>query len=209
MAGMNKRFIPLLVAVLGVTLARAEDRTKDPIDYQKSADGARWGWREEMAGPIGCISQCGDKYEIRLLSRKDDRHALAISILAGDKEICTWQGHQHSVFRILGDRLYYARFHLSSSGGSIVAVDLTTGKELWVSPLKALGSIQHSAYLTMLNLDCNDDVVTIYGNESLGKYVEFKRTDTGETVGHKTFSKMALAQSTGPQTEESRNESAK
>ena len=52
----------------------------------------------------------------------------------------------HSVFRILDDRLYYAKFHPSSTGGSIVAVDLTTGKELWTSELIALGNIEHSAY---------------------------------------------------------------
>jgi len=69
------------------------------------------------------------------------------------------------VFRIQGDRLYYAEFHYSGSGGNIVAVDLSKGNELWRSPLKALGEISHSSYLNRMTIDANDDVVSIYGNE--------------------------------------------
>lgn len=190
MAAGKRCFVLSLLAVLVVASLGAEVNAKDSIDYQKTADGAQWGWHEEMAGPLGCISQCGDKYDVRLFSSKTDRHSLSIKILSGDQEAYTWQGHPYSVFRILDDRLYYAQFHPSSSGGSIVAVDLTTGKELWKSPLKALGCISHSAYRTLLNLDCSRDVVTVYGNESMGKYFEVKRTDTGETVGHRLFDKV-------------------
>jgi hypothetical protein len=180
----------LCISVFGIltgALSMAAVNAKDTIGFQKTAAGANWGWREEMSGPTGCISQCGDKYDIRLVSRKNDRYAFSITILSGDREIYTWQGHRHSVFRILDDRLYYAKFHPSSTGGSIVAIDLTTGRELWTSPLKALGDFEHSTYRTLLNLDCNHEVVTIYGNESLGRYFEIKRTDTGATVGHKRF----------------------
>jgi len=159
------------------------------IDYQKIADTAGWGWSAERANPLGCITQCGHKYDIRLLSRKDDRYALTISILADGKDAFTWKGHRRSVFRIVGDRLYYAEFHPSSAGGNVVAVDLKTGRKLWTSPLKALGPIEHSAYQNLMNLDVNDEVVTIWGNESLGRYVEFKSVATGETLGNRVFPK--------------------
>lgn len=172
----------------GAALHAADSTTRPAaVDYQKIADAAGWVWRSEMADPLGCVSQCGGKYDIRLLSKKGDRHALTIMILANGKEVFTWQGHRRSAFRILGDRLYYAEFHPSSSGGKVVAVDLTTGKKLWTSPLKALGSVQHSAYRNLMNLDVNDEVVTVWGNESLGRYVEFKSAATGETLGNKVF----------------------
>lgn len=142
-----------------------------------------------MANPLGCITQCGNRYDIRLLSKAEDRHAYTITILSGSREIYSWEGHANSVFRILDDRLYYARFHPSSSGGTIVAIDLNTGKEIWATPLDALGGVQHSAYRSVLNLHCNRKVVWLYGNESFGHYIEFKRIDTGETVGHKIFPK--------------------
>jgi hypothetical protein len=157
------------------------------INHQRAADEAGWGWRAEMANPLGRITQCGDKYDIALQSKKDDRHALVITILADGKEVFSWKGHCYSVFRILGDRLYYADFHYSSDGGNVVAVDLKTGKKLWTSPLKGLGGIIHSDYLNLMNLNVSDDVVTVWGNESMGRYVEFKSTATGETVGNKVF----------------------
>ena len=66
-------------------------------------------------------------------------------------------------------------------------MDLKTGKELWTSPLKALGPIEHSAYKNLMTLDANHDVVSLYGNESMGRYLEIKDAGTGETVGHKLF----------------------
>jgi hypothetical protein len=182
---------PYILIVLFCTLALFAFRVHaaEEIDYQKTADGAGWGWLAEMDNPLGCVAQCGGKYNIKLVSPHDDRYALTISVLVGDRGMYSWKGHRHSVFRILDDRLYYAKFHPSSSGGSIVAVDLTTGKELWTSELRALGNIEHSAYRTLLNLDCNREVVTIWGNETLGRYVEFKRVDTGQTVGHRMFRK--------------------
>jgi len=69
-------------------------------------------------------------------------------------------------------------------------VDLSKGNELWRSPLKALGEISHSSYLNRMTIDANDEVVSIYGNESMGRYLEFKDARTGKTVGHKRFSKQ-------------------
>lgn len=183
---MKTIIMTLLFGVLA--LSGSQVIAAEAIDYQKTADGAEWRWHAEMANPLACIAQCGDKYDINILSSKN-RDDLAISVLLGTQTIYSWKGHQDSVFRILDDRLYYAKFHPSSSGGIIVAVDLTTGKELWTSELKALGSIIHSAYRSSLNLDCNREVVTILGNESMGRYIEFKRVDIGQTVGHKIFPK--------------------
>ena len=75
------------------------------------------------------------------------------------------------------------------AGGHIVAVDLKTGKELWESPLEGIGPIQHSAYRTLLNLTANHDVVSVYGNESMGRYYEIKDAKTGKTVGNRVFPK--------------------
>ena len=173
----------LFLAAIPVAVA------KDFIDYQKMADGARWGWQRGMTHPLGCISQCGYKYDIALLSKKDNRYSLDITVLLEARKVYAWRGHRHSVFRILDDSLYYAKFHPSSSGGHIVAVDLKTGKELWESPLEGIGPIQHSAYRTLLNLTANHDVVSVYGNESMGRYYEIKDAKTGKTVGNRVFPK--------------------
>lgn len=179
----------------GTALHAAQDATQPTsIDYQKAADSATWDWRAEDADPLGCLEQCEHKYDIRLLSKKDDRLALTFTILAGGKDVFTWEGHRHSVFRILGDRLYYAEFNTHDTGGNVVAVDLKTGKKLWTSPLKAVEVDAHSKYFNFMDLQVDDEVVTIRGNELGGRYIEYKSVATGETIGHKVFPKSTTEQ---------------
>ena len=48
-----------------------------------------------------------------------------------------------------------------------MAVELTKDKQLWQSPLRALGNIRHSQYLNRMTLDASYDDVRVYGNETL------------------------------------------
>jgi hypothetical protein len=165
----------------------AQDLSKSGIDYQKAADSAGWGWEDAKANPLWCIFQAGAKYGIVIVSEPSDRGSLTFKIFHGDKEVYTWGGHKRTVFRILEDRLYYARFHPSAIGGRVVAVDLSKGKELWDSPLQGIGPHAHSAYVNLMNLDANFEVVTVWGNETMGRYLEFKDVTTGKTLGHRIF----------------------
>jgi hypothetical protein len=178
----------LLVSGMTPSHIEAQDLSKSGIDHQKAADSAIWGWEDEKASPFWGIRQAlGAKYSIVMISKPNDRYTLTFKVLHGKKEVYAWDGHVKSVFRIQEDRLYYARFSYSTSGGSVVAVDLSTGKELWDSPLQGIGLVQHSSYLNQMNLDANLKVVVVWGNESMGRYLEFKDVTTGKTVGHKIF----------------------
>ena len=183
-------FIAAFLLANGIALFHfeAQDLSKTGIDYQKIADSASWGWEVEKASPFWGISQAGEKYSIVMVSKPNDRYNLTFKVLLGEKEAYTWLGHVNSVFRIQEDRLYYARFHPISSGGSVVAVDLKTGKELWDSPLQGIGLVEHSAYRNLMNLDANLEVVWVWGNE-MGRYLEYKDVTTGKTVGRRIFSR--------------------
>jgi len=157
------------------------------VDYQKMTTSARWQWLPELASPLWCATQAGSVYDVVMESNHKNRWELTISIIKDGKKVHSWVGHRYSVFRILEDRLYYANFSFASSGGTIVAVDLKTGKKLWESRLRAIGLIQHSQYSNRMILDANFEVVTIIGNESRGKYLEYKDAKTGRTVGHRMF----------------------
>jgi hypothetical protein len=108
------------------------------------------------------------------------------------RRIYAWTGHAHSVFRIVGDRLYYADFKPNGSGGGIVAVDLKAEKQLWRSPLKALGAVSHSGYRNMINLDVSKDAVIVFGWESSGRYLELKSLEDGASVAHRLFAEKEL-----------------
>jgi len=184
---MATRFRAVWLVLMSLAAMSVGSRVTGGIDYQKSVAGARWGWVDEMATPLWCMSQAGEKYDITLRNSHDSRYQLQIEISADGRRIYRWMGHVHSVFRILDDRLYYADFKTSGSGGDVVAVDLSTGKELWRSELKALGPIKHSAYHNLINLDANREVVTVFGLESGGRYLEMKNCEDGRTLAHRVF----------------------
>jgi hypothetical protein len=179
--------IRALAACLLLLPLAAQDVDAPRVDYQRIADGARWAFQEEMTDPLACATRGADRYTVVLTSGPENRDRVHIAIRDGQREAYAWDGHQRSVFRIQGDRLYYARFHPSGDGGTIVAVDLASGRERWAVPLQGLGGVEHSAYHALMTIDASDEAVTIWGDESYGRYLEFKDPRTGETIGHRVF----------------------
>jgi hypothetical protein len=67
----------------------------------------------------------------------------------------------------------------------VVAVDLKTGKRLWKTNLQGLGPIAHTKYRNRVIIEVDDRRVTVYGNESSGRYVEQLDPRTGKTLANK------------------------
>ncbi len=105
---------------------KTQDLSKSGIDFQKIADSANWGWEDDKAGPFWGISQAGEKYSIVMISKPNERYSLTFKVLHGEKELYSWQGRNKTVFRIQEDRLYYTQYSSIASGGSVVAVNLST-----------------------------------------------------------------------------------
>jgi hypothetical protein len=181
-AGYRTALLAVILSVSSPPWTRAGE-----IDWQRTAEQSAWAWSAEQAGPLLCIQHSDRDYDIRLDVRGKPFREYVYTILRDGEDVYSWKGHPATVFRILDDTLYYVQFSVSGSGGNAVGVDLTTGKELWESPLVALGPIEHSSYQNLINLGVNGEVMWVYGNESLGRYLEYKNIDTGKTVGHKIF----------------------
>jgi len=158
------------------------------VDYQKLADRTEFNWRAEESTVLFSLSQMPHEYKFRLDYDPAARaRGMSFSFLKNDKVVFTFKGHKHSVFKIHDDVLYYPVFHFSGSGCQVVAYDLKKGKELWNTAVKGIGPVLHSAYRNLITLDVNSDVVSIYGHESFGDYIEFLDRNSGDTVGHRTY----------------------
>jgi hypothetical protein len=142
-----------------------------------------WLWTDVQATAIDCATSVYEPYNVRL--ETTPRGGLTLSIVREGTTLYSWRGHPYSVFAIRNGRLYYTIFSPLGTGGSVVAVDLTTGKQLWETPLKALGIISHAPSVIRMNLSVIDEVVIVYGCEGPGRYIEIKLLTTGETVGHR------------------------
>ena len=147
-----------------------------------------WQWNDEQARIFYCISQLPESHGF-VISTTGQRSVFKLTLTHNDSNVFTWHGTEFSVFRVNGNDLLFADWNLGASGGEIVAVNIADGSERWRTKLKGLGSIRHSAYRNRIDLVAKDDVVVIWGDESFGRYVEIKRLDTGETVGHKLYPK--------------------
>ncbi|MBE2286590.1 MAG: ankyrin repeat domain-containing protein [Prosthecobacter sp.] len=182
--------LALALSALLVLFHPGAARAQMPAFWNQGAKDVPWEWDERAASPFAFVNRISPKYHVRLLSKQEKlRHHLHISFFEGEREVFTFKGHTCTVFSIWEDRLYYALFSPASDGATIVAVDLTTGKEAWRSDVLGIGLQQHSRYSNALNLQADPFSVRIYGNEAGGQYYEVKRADTGVTTAHKIFSR--------------------
>ena len=169
-------------------LQEADDLTQK-TDYQKQIEKYDWSWDDQKVGPLNCAYRATGDLQFGITTLPKTKHRLDIAVLSDGRRVFSWRGHHASVFCVATDRLYFADWSIGASGGNVVAVDLVSGQEIWRKPLKALGDIEHSTYQTLFNIDVSENVVIVWGNESQGKYVEFKSAQTGETIAQKIFPK--------------------
>jgi hypothetical protein len=96
--------------------------------------------------------------------------------------------HRGSVFRGEKDKLYFADFNLRTVGGLVAAYDLSTGKMLWRTRLRAGGRPElHSVYRNEVTMDLSPKYVTVTGKESYRDYVEVLDRKTGEVLAYKVY----------------------
>jgi hypothetical protein len=185
---MSRNIVMAIALLSGILAEFTIAEVPGKMDYQKTADNAEWTFDNSLAGIPGTMVGWHSAYDVDCLY-KHASDVIRITILKDEKKAYSWVGCRWSVFQIVDDRLYYADFTLGDQAG-IVAIDLTTGKELWRSKLIGLSTqpalMEHSPAVLMMNLSVNVDVVTICGRE-MGRYIEFKDIKTGKTVGHKIF----------------------
>ena len=162
-------------------------------DYQKIADTTKWKWDDKTATLAHSVSLTQSTDEIKV-EPKDARFDAKVTFSKNGEKRFTLAAHEHTVFRIVGDTLVFAHFSPVSNGAELIAFDLKTGKQLWDTKLRGIGLVMHFSYRNRVNMEISNGTVTVFGNESFGKYVEIVDMKTGKTIGHKKFAKDAADQ---------------
>jgi hypothetical protein len=163
-------------------------------DYQKMADAAEW-LPPEQEGFLDCLAHGLGDYQVEVIRRKGAGREATIRVSDRGKEVYSWDAHLSTVFWERDGVLYHAEFSPQASGCAVVAYDLKAGKRLWRAELKGLGREHYSKYSNAVRLQIvNDEVLSVYGHEAVGRYVEIVDRKTGKTVGHKVFSEKKKAE---------------
>ncbi|HYT87953.1 MAG TPA: hypothetical protein VEL76_04480 [Gemmataceae bacterium] len=179
------------------------------INYQAVAERLPWRWSDREASLTWSVTHHLTADEFRGPTQGVG-FWFVIPLKAGPP----FQGHSETVFTRWGDRLYLADFSPIATGCRVVAVNFKTGGRLWQNKLKGLGPIGHalsegcaaasgnwqnklkglgpighSKYRNRINITTDGKIITVWGNEAAGRYVELLDKQTGRTVGHKVFAK--------------------
>ena len=103
-----------------------------------------------------------------------DRRFMQLEILRDTESILTIKLQRDTPFVVLRDlTLVYVDYPRMSFGGEVVAQSLRTGRELWRTPLKAMGKTSHSRYTNRIWVrQDHPRYLTVFGNESQGSYTE-------------------------------------
>ncbi len=179
-----------MFAALVLTLAAAPVPKVEPVDWKAAIKYREFRFDASRCG-IAAAKRAG-------LTVEFDAHEAGATreyyFFRNDEPKVIVPGHAASAFVVRGDALYFAHYHPSSSGCTVVAFDLTTGKKAWSRPLEGLGPIDHSKYRNKVAMavekhpDSKDAfALVITGWEAAGGYVEVIDLVTGKQLANKKF----------------------
>jgi hypothetical protein len=164
--------------------------------WQKGLEGMPFNFSERHAGVPFSLIQYGGDCKVHMTYDPKKPAGLRFRFERGGKEVLALEGHMGSVFFTDKNVLYFAHLPAASSGCTVAAYDLTTGKELWATRLSAVGDPDHSAYSNRVNMwlssvpDLDKDgegVVIITGRESYGDYAEVLDRGSGKVLAHRIY----------------------
>lgn len=192
MIGVQMGWAVVAVALVAPSAQPIEKPESRQTDFQEAADRADWRFREDAASPFYSALQCGGPYRIELV-RDAAAGANVVRVLFSDKQgrrLLEFTGHKHTAFAERNGVAFVGHYGTGGMGCEVIAHELASGKQLWRTALKGVGHFAgHFAYSNLVNLAVHDDrVVTVYGRESFGSYVEFLDQKTGRTLGNRLFS---------------------
>jgi len=159
---------------------------------QKS--GLEWKWNECAGDLVHSTVRMPSDYEV-IIRRPARKQAGSLHVTVKLRQAASYdfQAHEHTVFAVDKNRLFWVKYNPGASGGHLVAVDMATGDELWTQHLKSLGEIAHSTYKNRIQIEMNKGVITVYGRESQGSYIEAREANSGNLIKRATVGSRPTA----------------
>ena len=169
-----------------------------PKEWKCTLDGvSAWRWHPERESLLWYyVHSRVAEYGVRMTFGPRPLDHATLTFTDGDATVWTHAAHPWSAF-VCGraahlDRapfVIFADFSPLASGCTLIAYDLSNGKQLWRNDLRGLGPVVHSIYSNRINLDwVTKRHVAVFGKEICGEYVEVVDVQNGKSVYHRLVS---------------------
>jgi outer membrane protein assembly factor BamB len=192
MSARSAPFICAIVLATGCTRDAGrppDDGPESPLPQAgavKNDESLEWRWSKDKASLAYSVKQHLPDYEVRRVN--GDTYYTPIEIRSkrdGTLLYALQKGSESIVFTRRKDTLYIAEYWPIASGCEVVALDLTTGKQLWRSRLQGIGPTLHSQYLNLVNIATDGQRIIVAGNEAHGRYVEVLDPENGKILANR------------------------
>lgn len=175
------------LALLVVGALRCAPDVVEPVDYVKLVEKTPWEWADEKSLLKFSIDKHLKDYTVET-TEPAPGSGLTVNVKTEDgKEVCSFAAHTGTVLARSGDTLFVTDFGPASTGCSLQAIDLKTGKQRWKTRVKGLGPISHTKYRNRIIMDADGKAIVIRGNESAGRYIEFIDVKTGKMLANRVY----------------------
>lgn len=154
-----------------------------------------WRWSEEKASIDYCAKTHLPDFDVKLQFEKqyytpvEIRNKDGKSVYKCNDANGSFQSHRSIVFARWKNIIFITDFCPISTGCTIVAVNLESGKEIWRNRLFGTGPTPrlHSKYSNSINIETDGKRVIVFGKESDGMYVEHLDINTGKTIANQRY----------------------
>jgi hypothetical protein len=169
--------------------------------WQKELSRERVIYGDAVGSVLDSMTAFSDKaVAVEFVSKPDEKGILGRSWLlrfVHDKKVVVeFSTAPHIGFVALDGVVFVTNYSSSSSGCTVIAFDLTTGKELWKTHCTALRDPAHLGYENATTIGLRPatnkpgetgSVIAIQGDESFGRYTEILDPKTGHQLAHQIY----------------------
>jgi hypothetical protein len=182
-----------------VNLGGAESKVDEnrKAGWQKLLDGTQYQIPEYYSALLRSLGQFEGNAKVHVVFDPKDKWRIDYKFFRDDREVLSLRGHDQSAYAAKGNDLYFAEYSSASMGCTVVAYDLTTGKEQWRTKLHQAQPLGHSAYRNLVSVRISTKgeggeaaggaAIVITGKESYCDYVEVLDRKTGESLALKNY----------------------
>ena len=183
-----------MILTLLLTLTVAPIPKTDPADWKAAVKDREFDYPSQphrAAESVALAEKAG-------VAAAFDLEGTFVFAKQGGPEV-KFRGHAMTAAVVRGDSLYVTDYSTISTGCTVVAYNLATGKKAWAKALEGIGETNHSKYRNYVAMTVERHpkvkdafALVITGWEAHGAYVEVIDLLTGEQLANKKFESPGL-----------------